>query len=116
MPTNSESGQRKQKRSTDPLNLLSNFASGTFTVNVNDLPVLKVDAKTRSVKVEARGVKECGIRLSNIVELQSGGKGVRALLKGSESTAKGLSEKGWRLVLSDKNSTLVAMGSGVTGL
>jgi hypothetical protein len=116
MPTNNESDRREQKRNADPLNLLSNLASGIFTVDVNDLPFLKVDAKTRSVEVETRGVKECGITLSNIIELQGDGKGVRALLKGSESTAKGLSEKGWKLILSDRNSTLITMGRGVSRL
>ena len=113
MPTNSDN--RQQKPNADPLNLLSFFSSGILTVGVNDLPLLKVDAGTRSVKVEAEGVKECGVSLSNIIELQ-GGKGVRAMLKSSQSTAKELSEKGWRLTLSDNDSALITMGCGVSRL
>ena len=61
-------------------------------------------------------MKESGIRLSNIIELRGGGKGVGGLLKGSESTAKELSEKGWRLTLSDRDGTIITMGRGVSGL
>jgi len=107
--------ENPKKMSADPLDLLSSITSGTLTVGVNGLPFLKVDAESRSVGVEARGVKECGIRLSSIVEIQGGGrKGVSAILKGSESAAKGLSEKGWKLVLSDRGSTMLTMGRGVS--
>jgi len=104
-----------QEDNATPVDLLSLFASGTLTVGVNDLPLLKVDAEKRSVKVEARGVKECGIKLSDVLELQRK-KGAKPKLSGSESTAKELSEKGWRLTLSDKDDTIIAMGRGVSRL
>ena len=106
-----------KKSNIDPLEILPIFASGIFTVGVNGLPFLKVDAESHSVDVEARGVKECGIRLSKIIALQGGRrKGVRGLLEGQESIAKGLSEKGWKLVLYDRGSSILTMGRGVSRL
>lgn len=102
----------ENQKNADPLDLLSLFASGVLTVGVNGLPLLKVDAESRSVDVEAAGVKEYGIKLSKVIQLESGQKGVRGLLKGSESTAKGLSKKGWRLTLYDKGSSILTMGRG----
>ena len=104
------------QKNADPLYLLSLFASGVLTVGVNGLPFLKVDAESRAVDVEAVGVKEYGIRLSKVIQLESGQKGVRGLLKGSESTAKGLSERGWRLTLYDKGGSILTMGRGVSRL
>ena len=104
------------QKNADPLDLLSLFASGILTVGVNGLPFLKVDAESRTVDVEAVGVKESGIRLSRVIELEGGQKGARGLLKGSESTAKGLSEKGWTLILYDKGSSILTMGRGVSRL
>ena len=104
------------QKNADPLCLLSLFASGVLTVGVNGLPFLKIDAESRTVDVEAVGVKEYGIRLSSVIQLESGQKGVRGLLKGSESAAKGLSERGWRLTLYDKGSSILTMGRGVSRL
>jgi hypothetical protein len=108
--------ERQKKQQADPLGLLSIFESGLLTASVNGLPLLKLDAESRTVDVEAVGVKECGIRLSEIIQLEGGGKGVKALLKGSESSAKGLSEKGWRLTLYDGGSAILTVGKGVSRL
>ncbi len=99
-----------------PLDLLSMFESGTLTIGIQGLPLLKVDAALRSLDVEATGVKESGIKLSKIVELQAGQTGVVGLVKGSESTAKGLSENGWKLTLYDKGSPILTLGRGVSRL
>ena len=107
---------QEEKKRADPLDLLSILGSGTFTATVNGLPFLKVDADSRSIDVEIRGVNECGIRLGDIIELEAGQKGAVGLIKGSEATAKGLSEKGWRLVLYDKSNKILSIGRGVSKL
>lgn len=90
--------------------------AGSFTVSVNGLPLLSVDAELRSLGLEAKGVKESGLKLSTIIEAEGQGKGVTGLLKGAESIAKRLSEKGWRMTLYDKGDKILTMGRGVSGL
>ncbi|MCL5068138.1 MAG: hypothetical protein M1368_07290 [Thaumarchaeota archaeon] len=106
----------QERRGVDPVDLLSIFQSGVLTVGVNGLPLLKVDVESRSVDVEAAGVKECNLKLSSLVELQRGSSGFQDLLKGSRSTARELFEKGWKFVLYDKGQTILLMGRGVSRL
>ena len=97
--------------------LLSLFESGVMTIGVNGLPLLRIDAESKAVDVETSGVKASGIKLSKLVHLEAGGKkGVTGMLKGAESTANGLSEKGWNFTLWDKQSKILSMGKGVSGL
>lgn len=109
-----QSAMTKSNSSVNPVNLLSIFESGVLTVGVNGLPLLKVDAESRSVDVEAAGVKECNLKLSSIVKLETGRSGLPELMKESRSTAKELSEKGWKFILYDKGQTILSMGRGVS--
>ncbi|HZW54903.1 MAG TPA: hypothetical protein VFF30_01290 [Nitrososphaerales archaeon] len=108
--------EKKDKAPTFPIDLLSTFASGILTANVSGIPLLKIDAESRSVGVEATGVKECGIRLSKIVRLPKGGGGVVEFVKSSESAARELSENGWELSLYDRGSRIVSIGRGASKL
>jgi hypothetical protein len=99
-----------------PLDILSLFESGTLTIGVSGVPLLKVDAEARNLELDASGVKESGLKLSKIMEIQGGQKGFVGLMKGSESTARGLSEKGWKLTLYDKGSEILTLGRGVSRL
>ena len=90
----------------DPLEFLSLFASGTVSINVNGQPLLKVDAESKSVDIDGPRVKECGIPLSKVIQLEAGRKGVIGLLSGSRDTASRLSKQGWRLTLYDNGSEL----------
>lgn len=98
---------------TTPVELLSLFESGVLAVTVNGRPLLKVDAESRSVESEVSGMRETGIKLSN---LSDSGPGVLGLLKTSRSTAKDLYEKGWKFSLYDKGSRILSMGRGVSRL
>ena len=98
------------------MELLSLFASGTLSIKVDGLPLLKVDAESKSVDVEGPRVKECGIPLSKLIELEAGRKGVIGFLSGSRATAGRLSKKGWRLTLYDNGSELVRIGKGTSRL
>jgi hypothetical protein len=107
---------KQRKSDADTLELLSMFESGILTVEVNGFPLAKVDAESRSLDLEAQGIKECGIKLSKLIEFETGGKGIKTMISASESTARRLSERGWSLALYDRGSTILKMGRGVSRL
>lgn len=107
---------KQQKSDADTLELLSMFESGILTVEVNGFPLAKVDAESRSLDLEAQGIKECGIKLSKLIEFETGEKGIKTMISASESTARRLSERGWSLALYDRGSTILKMGRGVSRL
>ena len=107
---------KQRKSDADTLKLLSMFESGILTVEVNGFPLAKVDAESRSLDLEAQGIKECGIKLSKLIEFETGGKGIKTMISTSESTARRLSERGWSLALYDRGSTILKMGRGVSRL
>ena len=103
------------RRAEGSIEILSSFESGVLTIRVNEFPLLKVDADSKSLDVEASGVREAGIKLSEVLQIE-GGRGFRGLVRNSESLARGLSEKGWRLTLYDKGSGILEAGRGVSRL
>ena len=105
-----------EKSNKDRLELLSMFESGILTVAVNGFPLVKVDAESRSLDLEAQGIKECGIKLSDLIKLESGEKGIKGIISASESTARRLSDEGWSLILYDKGNKILRMGRGVSRL
>jgi hypothetical protein len=111
-------GKKVEKKSNSVADLLSIFASGVLTVDVNGMPFVKVDAESKSVGVEAMGIKECGLRLSKLIRFQGGRQkgGIRGLLESSESAARSLSEDGWQFTLYDRGSRVLTMGRGVSRL
>lgn len=104
------------QKSIDPLELLSLFRSGILTITVDGLPLVKISADSKSVDLEGKNVKECGVPLSRIIDLETNKKGLMGLLIGSRTAAKRLTEKGWRMTLFDKGSKLVTLGKGASGL
>jgi hypothetical protein len=105
----------KTKRTSSQITLadfLSIFTHGSFTVSVNNIPALSVDAESKLLNLEARGVKKSGLKLLNIIK--ESGQGVTGLLKTSESTAKKLSESGWRTNVYDGSNVVLTMGCGVS--
>ncbi|MDG6907821.1 MAG: hypothetical protein JRN20_18780 [Nitrososphaerota archaeon] len=85
-----------------------------MSVSVNGRPFLKVDAESRSVESELAGIKESGIKLSNLVSSQSAG--ISSLLRRSRSVAKELYDMGWKFALYDKGSNVLSMGRGASRL
>lgn len=100
----------------DLIRLLLIFESGIFSIRINGLFFLKVDAKSRSIDIEASEMKEHGIRLSKLIEIQTNQKGWRGMLRGTMSIAKELHSRGWTLKLYDGESCIVTMGQGVSRL
>ena len=96
--------------------ILRMFDAGTVTVTANGLPLLSLDAATRSLGIEENGVKESGLELSTIVKAGGRGGGVTGLLRGAESFAKGLADNGWRVTLYDRGDTVLSAGHGVSRL
>jgi len=93
--------------------ILPLFSSGSLSVAANGLPLLSLDSKTRSFDLDARGVEETGLKLSQLVGHR---RGVVGLLKDSESIAKELAREGWTLTLYDRGSGALTMGSKVSRL
>ena len=98
------------------MDLLSSFQSGVLTVGVGGFPLLKVDAASRSIEVEAAGVKQTGIKISRVIKSSQAQGGVVRFIKESESTARALSRNGWELSLYDRGSRVLVMGRGVSKL
>ena len=93
--------------------ILPLFSSGSLSVAANGLPLLSLDSKTRSVDLDARGVEESGLKLSQLV----GHRGrIVGLLTDSEGIAKKLAREGWTLTLYDKGARALTMGSRVSRL
>lgn len=98
------------------LRLLPSLKSGSLTVSVNQLPMLKVEPESRSLSVDAAGIRESGLSLRRMLAGGGEGESVRRLLSSSESMAKELSEIGWTLTLYDRGSRMLSMGRGVSRL
>lgn len=99
----------------DPLDLLKLFASGSLSVGVNGRPLLSMDVESRSVGIEVEGILETGLKLSKLATSNRRPSSA-GLLKTSLTTAKGLSDIGWRFSINEKGSPVLAMGRGVSRL
>jgi hypothetical protein len=97
----------------DVVDMLSIFSKGTLKVGVNGGSFLKVDVDSQTIDIEAKGLKESGIQVSTLVRTNNDG-GIRKLLRSSRSMAKKFSEKGWRVALSDRGSSVMRLGRGVS--
>jgi hypothetical protein len=85
-------------------------------MSLNRLPILKIDPKSRSISVEAAGIRASGVRLGKMLVGTGEERNIRRFLTSSESFAKKLSDIGWTLTLYDGSSALLGMGSDVSGL
>jgi hypothetical protein len=65
------------------------------------------------LEVEVDGVREAGLRLSDLIQLQEGSTKV---LKGSRRVIEALSRLGWKLTLCSEGDRILTMGSGVSRL
>lgn len=113
--TNDSSGPLREFDSV--LRFLPSLTSGNLTVTVNRLPLLKIDTDSKSLSVEAAGLREGGLKLPERGRSESGSKAnLRTVLSGSEKLAHSLSDIGWTLTLYDGKNELLSMGSGVSRL
>ena len=98
------------------LSLLSSLESGSVTVSVNALPMAMVDADSKSLGIEVSGVKESGLRLSEMLVGDDQERSIGKLIASSASMATSLSKIGWTVTLYDKGHSLLSMGKGASGL
>lgn len=97
----------------DLVDLLSLLSSGGITVTVGGYPLLSINTGEKAIDMEVQGVKEAGLKLSTMIELEE--RDANAL-RASESLASKLSKLGWKLTLYDKGNRLLAVGSGISRL
>jgi hypothetical protein len=109
-----KSRTKKTSSQVTLVDFLSIFKSGGMTLSVNGTPSVVVDVDSKSLNLEAKGVKKSGLKLLNVT--QEKGRGVLGLLKTSQSTAKKLSEMGWKVTIYDGRNVVLSMGSGVSRL
>ena len=95
------------------IGLLGLIPSGKATVSVGGRPVLTVNADRKTLDVEAAGVGEAGLRLSDLVKAQEGGGNV---IEGSLHVTGALARLGWRLTLYAEGDRIISMGNGVSRL
>jgi hypothetical protein len=93
--------------------ILPVFSSGKFRVTANGFPALSIDCESRSLELEARGMEESGLKLSQLVGHRGG---VAKLLKDSQVIAKKLAREGWTITFYDRGSKALTVGSKVSRL
>lgn len=86
---------------------------GRATITVGGHPLLSLDAGAKTLDVEADGVGEAGLHLSDLIKLQEGGASV---IEGSIHASGALSRLGWKLTLYAEGERVLSMGSGVSRL
>jgi hypothetical protein len=92
------------------LDFLALLKSGRVMVSINGKPALSLDSGSKSIEAEAKGVKESGLKLMQVLKPEGG------LLRGSEHIARKLSEEGWTFTLYERGEKLLTMGKGASAL
>jgi hypothetical protein len=104
----------KAEQKVDSLvGLLALLPGGKAKVTVKGLPVISVDADAKTLEVETKGLREAGLRLSDLVEVSTG---TSSLLRGSSKVTGALSKSGWKVTLFADGEKMLVMGSGVSRL
>ena len=93
--------------------LLGLFPAGKATVSLQGRPVVTIDADQKTIDLEAQGVRDAGLRISDLVKLEEGGGG---MLGGPMRVTGALARLGWKLSLYAEGDRVVTMGSGVSRL
>lgn len=102
------------EETNEMLNLLTGFKSGVLTIGVNGRPLAKIDGETHEIDLGTSGVKESGIKLSKLMPQR---QSLTTILKNSETMARGLSDRGWKLTLYDEDGgSILSAGRGVSKL
>lgn len=104
----------REKSVVSLLDLLALVPAGKATVTVAGHPVLTVNADKKTLEVEAEGVGEVGLHLSDLVKLQEGT--ATSMLKGSVHVTGALSRLGWKLTLYAEGEKILSLGKGVSRL
>lgn len=104
---------RREENLASLIEFLELVPSGKATVSVGGRPLLSVDADARAMNLEADGMSEAGLRLSDLIKLKEGHGGA---VEVSLHVARALSRLGWKLTLYERGDEVLSMGSGVSRL
>lgn len=74
--------------------------------------MLTVDADRKTVDLEAEGVVQAGLHLSNLIRVEEG----EGVVEGSMHVTGALARLGWKLTLYAEGDRLLSIGSGVSRL
>lgn len=103
----------KEEHLSSLVGLLENIPSGRATVSVHGRPVISIDADRKALEVEAIGVADAGLHLSELFRLKEGRS---AVLEEPMHVSGALSRLGWRLTLYAEGDKVLSMGRGVSRL
>jgi hypothetical protein len=103
----------REEKVTSLLGLLAFVPAGKAKVTVQGHPLISVDADSKTLEVEADGVGEAGLHLSDLVKVE---EGTSSILQGSRQVTGALSHLGWKLVLYAGGDRILTMGSGTSML
>ncbi|MDG6941379.1 MAG: hypothetical protein JRN34_00425 [Nitrososphaerota archaeon] len=93
--------------------LLALTLSGRMTVSLGEGPMITIDADSRVIDLEASGIEEAGIHLSDFIRLRQGPRGA---FEESVQMIGTLSRLGWKLNLYAHGDRVLSAGSGVSRL
>jgi hypothetical protein len=103
----------REEKVSSLLGLLAFVPAGKATVTVQGHPMISIDADSKTVEVEADGVGEAGLHLSDLVKVE---EGTSSMIQGSMHVTGALSHMGWKLVLFAGGERILTMGSGTSRL
>ena len=103
----------KGEKAASLLQLLALLPSGKAEITVEGLRLASVDADAKTLEVEIGGLKEAGVRLSDLLKAESG---TSSMLRGPGKITGTLSQLGWKVTLRADGEKMLAMGSGVSRL
>ena len=95
------------------IELLAALSKGKATVSIKGTPLLSVDADSKTLVVDSRGVKETGLSPLDLLRTEGG---ALATLTGPLRVAQALSEQGWKMTLRSGEEDLLHMGRGASRL
>ena len=95
------------------IELLAFVPSGKATLTVAGRPLLTIDADKKTLDLEVEGVRQAGLRISDLVKLEEGSGNP---IGGSLQMTGTLARLGWNLSLYLEGERIANMGSGVSRL
>jgi len=105
--------EKREEKVAPFLRVLTLLPAGKVKVTVDGTPLISVDADAKTLDVETDGLKEAGLRLSDLVEM---GTGTSSMLRGSGRVSGALSQSGWKVTFRSDGEKMLVMGSGVSRL
>ena len=104
-------GQQSNLKSA--LGFLAVVSKGKATVSVKGIPLVHLDAETRTLDVDVDGLRTAGLRIRDLVGQN---EGVFGGLTGPVRIASKMSDLGWSLAVYAGKEKVLTVGSGMSRL